>query len=142
MQNEHLLSAAAEQEDSLLSLAQFSAFCIAQYGGTHFRLTKPFNPILGETYEFCTSTWQFVAEQVSHHPPVSAAYVNHPKYNLWMNTSMKTKFWGTCLEFRPLGDIKFRCKQTGHEFVCTRPNSLLEGRLATSLISDSYSEFI
>ena len=35
--------------------------------------SKPFNPLLGETYElFLPGKYKFIAEQVSHHPPVSA----------------------------------------------------------------------
>mmetsp|Transcript_41757 Transcript_41757/g.40109 ORF Transcript_41757/g.40109 Transcript_41757/m.40109 type:complete len:81 (-) Transcript_41757:372-614(-) len=33
---------------------------------------KPFNPLLGETYEYVTDKFEFLCEQVSHHPPVSA----------------------------------------------------------------------
>jgi hypothetical protein len=33
---------------------------------------KPFNPMLGETYELVTEDYRFFAEQVCHHPPISA----------------------------------------------------------------------
>lgn len=33
---------------------------------------KPFNPILGETFEIITPEYNYFAEQVSHHPPISA----------------------------------------------------------------------
>jgi len=122
-QNEDLLSKAADQEDSLLRLVYVTAFCIAQYGGTQSRCSKPFNPILGETFEFKTPEWKFLAEQVSHHPPISAGYLDHEKYECWMNTHMTTKFWGKSLEFKPLGNIHFRYKDTDDHFVCQRPNS-------------------
>jgi len=35
-------------------------------------MKKPFNPILGETFEMVTEKVKFVAEQVSHHPPITA----------------------------------------------------------------------
>lgn len=125
-QNEHLLSQAAEQEDSLLRLVYVTAFCISQYGGTQFRCSKPFNPILGETFEFKTKQWRFIAEQVSHHPPISAGYLEHEKYECYMNTHMKTKFWGKSLEFKPLGNQHFRYKDNGDHFVCQRPNSSVQ----------------
>lgn len=34
------------------------------------RLGKPFNPLLGETYELVTSKFRLFSESVSHHPPV------------------------------------------------------------------------
>jgi len=35
-----------------------------------YRLGKPFNPLLGETYELVTPEFQFFGEMVSHHPPI------------------------------------------------------------------------
>ena len=122
-QNEDLLSEAAEKEDSLLRLVYVTAFCIAQYGGTQSRCSKPFNPILGETFEFKTQKWKFIAEQVSHHPPISAGYLEHEKYECWMNTHMKSKFWGKSMEFKPLGNMHFKFKDNGDHFVCQRPVS-------------------
>ena len=34
------------------------------------RLKKPFNPLLGETYELVTSEFRYYSEMVSHHPPI------------------------------------------------------------------------
>ena len=50
---------------------------IAAYSAaTHFnikgRTSKPFNPLLGETYDLITQDFTFFAEMVSHHPPVVA----------------------------------------------------------------------
>ena len=35
-------------------------------------MLKPFNPILGETFQCSIGPYKFVAEQISHHPPISA----------------------------------------------------------------------
>ena len=35
------------------------------------RLAKPFNPLLGETYEIVNSKFRFFIETVSHHPPIA-----------------------------------------------------------------------
>jgi len=58
--------------ESALRLAMCAVFEIAQFGRNKHRFKKPFNPILGETYEFVTNNSRFIAEQVSHHPPVTA----------------------------------------------------------------------
>ena len=45
-----------------------AAFAVSSYASTNTRAaTKPFNPILGETYECIRldKGWKFVAEQVS-----------------------------------------------------------------------------
>ena len=41
--------------------------------------SKPFNPLLGETYELINDNFDLIAEQVSHHPPVTAAYCKGKK---------------------------------------------------------------
>lgn len=38
------------------------AFAIAQYKSPDRRIAKPFNPILGETYELLTPDYKFFAE--------------------------------------------------------------------------------
>jgi hypothetical protein len=36
---------------------------------------KPFNPLLGETYEYIEpGKFKYLAEQVSHHPPITAYF--------------------------------------------------------------------
>jgi hypothetical protein len=39
-----------------------AAFCTAQYHCTVGRLNKPFNPILGETFELLSDKYKYVAE--------------------------------------------------------------------------------
>lgn len=33
--------------------------------------------------------WKYISEQVSHHPPVTAAYAESDLYEFWMNTAMQ-----------------------------------------------------
>jgi hypothetical protein len=57
-------------EDSCHRLAFVAAFAISLYPN-NIRTSKPFNPLLGETFEYVNEKkFKFVAEQVSHHPPV------------------------------------------------------------------------
>jgi hypothetical protein len=50
-------------------------------------LAKPFNPLLGETFEYVTDDFEFISEQVSHHPPITANYYRSKKSGaiLWNN---------------------------------------------------------
>ncbi len=54
-------------------------FCISGFHSSAEKLRKQFNPILGETYQasFQDGTTIF-AEQISHHPPISAWQVFGP----------------------------------------------------------------
>jgi len=64
-------------------------------------LKKPYNPVLGETFR-CMWTHPngsksfYIAEQVSHHPPVSAFYVSNKKDGFVISASItaKSKFYG------------------------------------------------
>ncbi|XP_029335919.1 oxysterol-binding protein-related protein 5 isoform X2 [Mus caroli] len=65
-------------------------------------IKKPYNPILGETFRCrwlhpqTNSHTFYIAEQVSHHPPVSAFYVSNRKDGFCMSGSItaKSKFYG------------------------------------------------
>lgn len=63
----YLLDRAAECTDPCEQLAYVAAFTVSGYSSTINRTGKPFNPLLGETYE-CDRTddlgWRCVAEQV------------------------------------------------------------------------------
>ena len=54
-----------------------TAFAISSYSGTNNRYLKPFNPLLGETFEFeyPEQGWRGIAEKAS--PPVSIFFVSH-----------------------------------------------------------------
>ncbi|CAF4919717.1 unnamed protein product [Pieris macdunnoughi] len=64
-------------------------------------LKKPYNPVLGETFRCCwrhkndTYTY-YIAEQVSHHPPVSAFYISNRKDGFVIEGSLlaRSKFYG------------------------------------------------
>ncbi|RVW87402.1 Oxysterol-binding protein-related protein 3A [Vitis vinifera] len=68
------------------------------------RTWKPFNPILGETYELTNHGGiKFIAEQISHHPPISAAHAENEHFAYDITSKLKTKFLGNSLDVYPLG---------------------------------------
>ena len=48
-----------------------AAFAVSSYSGTNNRTLKPFNPLLGETFEFQypEEGWRGIAEKVLHPLP-------------------------------------------------------------------------
>ena len=61
------LDRAAGCEDSCEQLAHVVAYTVSSYGNTTTRTGKPFNPLLGETFECDRSDdlgWKSFAEQV------------------------------------------------------------------------------
>ena len=72
-----LLEIASTKQDPFDRMVYIAAFIISGYSSSYYRNgAKDFNPLLGETYELIRPDkgWKYVAEQVSHHPPVSATH--------------------------------------------------------------------
>lgn len=82
MEYTSLLDMAAERDDSAERMVYVAAFAASEYASTIGRVAKPFNPLLGETYEYVRPDrgYRFFIEQVSHHPPVGAAYAESAKW--------------------------------------------------------------
>jgi len=60
-------AAALDDDDSCLRLAYITAFSVSGYASTTDRLYRPFNPLLGETYEcnrMADLGWKSIAEKV------------------------------------------------------------------------------
>ncbi len=56
-------------------------------------LNKPFNPLLGETYELIKpGCYHLISEQVSHHPPVSAFHIEGDGFAKYATFHTKTSF--------------------------------------------------
>ena len=123
MEFDGLLKKASETQDPMLRLSYVAAINLSQYHRTMNRVTKPFNPVLGETFEYIGNGWRLLAEQVSHHPPISALVVQSDNYELRMNTYMTQHFWGKSLEFKLVGKAHIVFHDTGDHFIIQRPNS-------------------
>mmetsp|Transcript_29606 Transcript_29606/g.28830 ORF Transcript_29606/g.28830 Transcript_29606/m.28830 type:complete len:197 (+) Transcript_29606:1364-1954(+) len=55
--------------------------------------TKPFNALLGETYEYVDDKYEFLSEQVSHHPPCTVYYCRSKfGWTQWKDTRGKVQF--------------------------------------------------
>ena len=74
MTNVSILETAANTQptDSLKRLIYAAIFTLVQFDLQKTRQRKPFNPLMGETFELVQENYRYVAEQVSHHPPISA----------------------------------------------------------------------
>jgi hypothetical protein len=75
-----------------------TAFIVSTLSANLERMSKPFNPLLGETFELKVegdAPFHYISEQVSHHPPISALYVRGQNWTLTANVEPKMKFHGT-----------------------------------------------
>lgn len=101
-----LVTRAVASSDPIERLIFVSAFAVSAFCATKTRATrKPFNPILGETYECVRADkgMKYFSEKVSHHPPIMAAYAEGEGWKFELNSSIRQKFWGKSLEVIPEG---------------------------------------
>ncbi|WPK24964.1 hypothetical protein PUMCH_002263 [Australozyma saopauloensis] len=102
-----LLSRAAAIDDSTLRMVYVTAFAASEYASTIDRIAKPFNPLLGETFEYCRKDQDFrlVSEQVSHHPPISACCAQSVKWDYYGENAVDSQFRGRSFDFKHLGKM-------------------------------------
>ncbi|KHO00199.1 oxysterol binding protein [Metarhizium album ARSEF 1941] len=123
MEYADLLDLAAERHDSIERLIYVAAFAASEYASTIGRVAKPFNPLLGETFEYVRpdKNYRFFIEQVSHHPPIGAAWAESPNWEYWGESAVKSKFYGKSFDINPLGTwfLKLRPTAGGKEDLYT-----------------------
>jgi len=67
---DHFFSQANLEKDALRRMVYVAGYNSATYCLIKGRVGKPFNPLLGETFEQVTPSYRYFGECVSHHPPV------------------------------------------------------------------------
>ncbi|PAA90696.1 hypothetical protein BOX15_Mlig014868g1, partial [Macrostomum lignano] len=138
-----LLDQAAAAKDPLERLVLVVAFAVSAYACTATRSAKkPFNPLLGETYECVREDrgWKFISEQVSHHPPVAACHCESDAWEFWQDCRLRNKFWGKSLEAQPLGAIRLRFKDSGELFQWNKVTTCIYNLFSSSRYIDHYGE--
>ncbi|XP_010933694.1 oxysterol-binding protein-related protein 2A isoform X1 [Elaeis guineensis] len=91
--------------NSLMRILHVAAFAISGYASSDGRHCKPFNPLLGETYEadFPEKGIRFFSEKVSHHPTLIACHCEGKGWKFWGDSNLKSKFWGQTIQLDPVG---------------------------------------
>lgn len=96
---------------------------------------KPFNPLLGESFEFVDEKKEFFfhSEQVSHHPPIGASHCETPNWVYYQTQSVKTKFLGNSLDVTPIGVAHVVLKKYNEHYqwpnIKTLVHNLIIGRM-------------
>ncbi|KAF5194707.1 Oxysterol-binding protein-related protein 1c [Thalictrum thalictroides] len=91
--------------NSLMRMLNVAAFAVSGYASTDGRNCKPFNPLLGETYEaeYPDKGLRFCSEKVSHHPMIVACHCEGKGWKFWGDSNLKSKFWGRSIQLDPVG---------------------------------------
>ncbi|XP_008298885.1 oxysterol-binding protein-related protein 8 isoform X2 [Stegastes partitus] len=132
-----LLSQAALEESAYGRIKQVLRWYLSGFYKKPKGLKKPYNPILGETFRCCwlhpqtNSCTFYIAEQVSHHPPISAFYVCNRKDGFSISGSIlaKSKFYGNSLSAILDGKARLLFLSRDEEYVITMPYAHCKGIL-------------
>uniref|UniRef100_A0A665WJ01 Oxysterol-binding protein n=1 Tax=Echeneis naucrates TaxID=173247 RepID=A0A665WJ01_ECHNA len=138
-----LLDTANKTQDPYQRMAYIATFAISAYASTfHRAASKPFNPVLGETYE-CDRPdkgFRFIAEQVSHHPPVSACHSDSKNFTFWQDVRWKNKFWGKSMEIVPMGTTHVTLPAFGDHYEWNKVTSCIHNILSGQRWIEHYGE--
>ncbi|XP_005290929.1 oxysterol-binding protein-related protein 3 isoform X1 [Chrysemys picta bellii] len=140
-----LLDKAALTPNSFERMVYVAAFAASAYASSYYRAgSKPFNPVLGETYECVREDkgFQFFSEQVSHHPPISACHAESVNFAFWQDVRWKNKFWGKSMEIVPIGTTHVTLPAFRDHFEWNKVTSCIHNILSGQRWIEHYGEII
>lgn len=154
VEHSHLLDAAADPSLSGSSrrAALVGAFIISHYNATVDRTSKPFNPLLGETFDYVDHERNvaMIAEQVSHHPPITALHASggggqheggggggECGWDYFTSYRVRSKFHGNTFEAWPQGAVHIVFRDNGDHFVYEQAHTFVNNIVVGSLWIDN-----
>uniref|UniRef100_A0A3Q2ZHP3 Oxysterol binding protein-like 3a n=1 Tax=Hippocampus comes TaxID=109280 RepID=A0A3Q2ZHP3_HIPCM len=138
-----LLDTANKTANPYQRMVYVATFAITAYTSSYYRAgSKPFNPVLGETYE-CDRPdkgFRFIGEQVSHHPPVSVCHSDSKNFSFWQDVRLKNKFWGKSMEIVPIGTTNVMLPSFGDHYEWNKVTSCIHNILSGQRWIEHYGE--
>ncbi|XP_037416719.1 oxysterol-binding protein-related protein 1C-like, partial [Triticum dicoccoides] len=127
------------QGDSVMRILSVAAFVVSSYASTDGRSCKPFNPLLGETYEadYPDKGLRFFSEKVSHHPMVVACHCEGNGWRFWADSNLKSKFWGRSIQLDPVGVLTLQFDD-GEVFQWSKVTTSIYNLILGKLYCDHY----
>uniref|UniRef100_A0A669CGI3 Oxysterol-binding protein n=1 Tax=Oreochromis niloticus TaxID=8128 RepID=A0A669CGI3_ORENI len=140
-----LLDIASNIDDPYERMVYVAAFSISGYAWASWRNRyKPFNPVLGETYENYREDkgFQYISEQVSHHPPISACHAESENFTFWQDQRWKYKFWGKSVEIISSGLVNVTLPRYGDHYEWNKAVTCIHNVLSQQRSLEHYGEVI
>ncbi|KAG9267837.1 oxysterol-binding protein-related protein 6-like [Astyanax mexicanus] len=132
-------------DDPYQRMVYIAAFAISGYATAQYRNQyKPFNPVLGETYECVREDrgFRFISEQVCHHPPISACHATSDNFSFWQDQRWKNKFWGKSLEIMPAGMVNVTLSKYGDHYEWNKVVTCIHNVLSQQRYLEHYGEVV
>lgn len=128
--------------ERILRIAAFAVSFLSPMRVRERNARKPFNPILGETYELVREDQgiRYLCEKVSHRPPVFAIHAESKDWVFNFSPAPNQKFWGKNFEIFTNGLCKLTIRSTGEVFTWNQPITLLKNIIAGEKYSEPSSE--
>ncbi|EPS36189.1 hypothetical protein H072_10272 [Dactylellina haptotyla CBS 200.50] len=116
-------------------LLYIAAFAISNFSNTRAKeraIRKPFNPLLGETYELVREDkgFRFLAEKVSHRPLIMAAQADSSNWTFTQSPMPTQKFWGKSAEINTSGRVRITLHRTGDNYSWAPATTFLRNIIA------------
>lgn len=143
----NLLDKAANATDGLERLIYVTAFAISPLSNARVReraIRKPFNPMLGETFELVREDrgFRFVGEKVSHRPVQLAYQADARDWSLKQSPMPTQKFWGKSAEIVTEGKARLALHPSGERFSWSTATSFLRNIIAGEKYVEPVGEMI
>ena len=127
--------AAQKSRSSIERLIYVTAFAISGLSSARIKersIRKPFNPMLGETFELVREDrgFRFIAEKVSHRPFRMAYQAEGENWTLIQSPLPSQKFWGKSAELVTEGKLRLVLHPTGDHFSWAPGPSFLRNIIA------------
>ncbi|KAK1468807.1 oxysterol-binding protein [Colletotrichum melonis] len=110
-----LLDQAAQQKEAKERLLYITAFAVSQFSTGRAKeraIRKPFNPLLGETYEMLRTEqevpggFRLLVEKVCHRPVRLAMQADSASWSFSQSPAPSQKFWGKSAEITTEGRVR------------------------------------
>ncbi|KAF3760938.1 hypothetical protein M406DRAFT_282820 [Cryphonectria parasitica EP155] len=111
----NLLDSAAKQGKANYRMLYVAAFAVSQFSGGRVKersIRKPFNPLLGETFELVRGEKEvpgglrLIVEKVTHRPVRLAIQADSATWSLAQSPAPSQKFWGKSAEITTDGRVR------------------------------------
>ncbi|KAM6957811.1 oxysterol-binding protein-related protein 7 [Aplochiton taeniatus] len=140
-----LLEVANRTDDPYQRMVYVAVFSISGYAWASWRHRyKPFNPVLGETYESHREDrgFHYHSEQVSHHPPVTACHAESEHFTFWQDQRWKYKFWGKSVEILSSGLVNVSLPKYGDHYKWNKAVTCIHNVLSPQRWLEHYGEVV
>jgi hypothetical protein len=131
----YLLRKANEESVSLDRLMYITAFVVSSQAFTFYRSSrKPFNPLLGETFEYVRPDlgFRYISEKVCHHPLTIASHasIDEGKILYWQCIKPRTKFWGKSFELVNQGMCNIELAERNERYTFSKPKCFVRNAIS------------